>query len=205
MNNKRVIAILIIVIGAVLVGLIIYFTFFYNFGGKKTENITPETTSTTTVEVLPPSKLNTNVKTNTDESKNNQTSTITVSQPAANAEVVAKNFVERFGSWSNQSDEDYLSGLKLISTKSMQKELEAKAAEISKNRGDYNKYMAVISQAAASKTIFIDEKTGKATVDIEVKETSESDGNKQSVVNKKIRLELLKLGKAWKVNAYSWQ
>lgn len=205
MNNKRVIAILIIVVGAILVGLIIYFTFFYNFGGKQVEKTTQENTPTTTVEVLPPSKLNTNVKANTDENKNNQTNTASVSLPAANAEVVAKNFVERFGSWSNQSNEDYLSGLRLISTKSMQTELEIKAAEIDKNRGDYSKYMGVTSQAVASKTVFIDEKTGKATVDIEVKETSESDGNKQSVVNKKIRLELVKLGKAWKVNAYSWQ
>lgn len=205
MNNRKIIGVSLIVGSLIMIGVIIYVIFFYRFGNQTTT--TPGGDNNAPAEVLPPAKLNTNV-TSTVETTGSPTADLTRTKSdeyEVSVGTVAKNFVERYGTWSNQSANEYLAGLNLISTEKMQTWLASRAKELTDNRGDYKKYYITTAQVTGVNEVSTEEAAGKSTMLVDVKYTEEKQGEETKITNRQMKVELIKVASRWKVDFAAWK
>lgn len=121
--------------------------------------------------------------------------------PAANPDEVyvlqvARIFVERFGSYSNQNDNQHITDALAMASERMARWLEtqkiAPGAE----------YQGVVTKVVASSVT--ERSDTRAIVTIDVQQVSEGPGA-SGVIYKSGRVELVKVGAEWKVDGLYWE
>ena len=182
--RQRIFAYTSIIVGLIIV-LILGYLFIQNTGGvrdfvadksNQILNIKPavDKTPTTTVIVVPKA--------------NPLTPEIYVKQ-------LARIFVERFSSYSNQNDNRHIAEVIPLCTKTMVVWLKTQNLQNSLD------YVGVTTRVIASETVKISDTL--ATVNIQVQQEVENKTGKQ-VVQKEGRVELLKENGEWKVDGLYW-
>lgn len=124
----------------------------------------------------------------------------------ANIAVVAKNFAEIYGSYSNQSNYSNLEGALLLASASYR---DALSTTLNQYRLSYQpavEYQGVTTIAINALVESFNETTGKAVVTVKTqrKESSGMQSN-YAVKYQDMRLSLVKEGGFWKVDGASWQ
>lgn len=201
--NKRNLGILVIVIVCALaVGLLVYYLIFYNYqksGVKQTMSPAINTPVATLV-------------TNTPKTENTATGT-TAQVPLSveddiiqqDASQVAKIFVGRFGTYSNQAGVEQFSDLKLFVTAKMQTWVDEQVAKILSGQPDYNIYHVVVTKVVSVNISSLNKTTGTATVVVNARRTDQTGDEAEKITNPEIKLEVVKAGKRWKVDSVVWQ
>lgn len=142
--------IVIILFGLIMLLLIVYFIFFYNFNPQETivnEN-TPAPAAVGKLKIEPTPVKNT-IGTTT-EIKNKP-------QPVSGAEAnkltvkrLAVSFAERYGSFSSQSDYGNIKDLEIFMTEKLNQHFAELLAQLRTNRQDYNTYTGITTKALSS-------------------------------------------------------
>lgn len=123
------------------------------------------------------------------------------SQPLVSAQTTARNFVERFGSFSSDTNYLNIDDVLPLATKALQRRLEDLAAEARENASD--SYYGVSTRAI----IFTVEKEADAAVTMLVttqrQESIDSPAN-TSVRNQQIRVDIVNDGNGWLIDDFAW-
>jgi len=109
---------------------------------------------------------------------------------------VARIFVERFGSYSNQNDNQHIADAMVMATDRMAAWLETQTL------APGVVYSGVITKVVASSVT--KRETDRVEVTIDVQQVSEGEGA-GGVTDKSGRVELLKVGNEWKVDGLYWE
>ena len=110
---------------------------------------------------------------------------------------LARTFVERFGSYSNQNKNRHIEEALLLSTSRMQGWIETQAVDQS------GSYVGATSQVVASEVTSYTE--SKATVTVGVQEVVRRVGGTEERNYKNGRVELVRQGSEWKIDALYWE
>ncbi len=198
-EKRKFILLALIVISAVVIGLIIYFLVFYTFSrNAKNEGPVPQ----------PPPQANlvTNVKNGAGTAATGTpTPATSVDLVQEDVSQVAKMFVERYGTYSNQGGSDQFSDLNLFVTKRMKDWLVANTKEILAGLQSYETSFVVTTNAVTAQILSLDKTAGRATVLVGTKRSEQAGEETPKVTNKNIKVELLKAGGRWKVDSAVWQ
>ena len=201
MNKRNLALLVLIIVCALLIGLLIYYFVFYNFDKSGTKQVSES------VVVTPPATLITN---NPSDTGKIETAIPNSAQLSAedqsvqqDAGQVAKIFVERFGTYSNQAGAEQFSDLSLFVTAKMQTWVNGEVAKIISNQTDYRISHIVRTQAVSSKVSATNSDT--ATVIVGTRRTDQTGDEEPKISNPEIKLEVIKAGKRWKIDSVVWQ
>jgi len=119
---------------------------------------------------------------------------------------VASSFVERFGSYSNQSNYKNLDELNVFMTASMQNWIIRYKEDLKKQNPDINTYYALETKAISTQVRSLDEKAGRGEILVKTQRQE----FKNSITNPRIfyqdiLLNLVKVDNQWKINGAYWQ
>lgn len=200
MNKRNLALLVLIVVCALIIGLIIYYFVFYNFNKAGIKQASEP------VIVLPSATLITN-----KVEKNNQVATttdqaqISVEDQAVqqDATQVAKIFVARFGTYSNQAGVEQFSDLSLFVTAKMQTWVNEQVAKLIGKQADYQTAHVVRTQAVSSRVSASSQTT--ATIIINARRTDQTGDETPKISNPEIKLEVIKVGKRWQVDSVVWK
>lgn len=203
MNKRNLGLLVLIVVCALIIGLLVYYLVFYNYDKKAVkQTMTPAINA-------PVATLITNT------AKTEKTATTTTPQPAPisvqddivqqDAGQVAKIFVERFGTYSNQAGAEQFSDLSLFVTSKMQTWINTQITKIIGAQTDYKTAHVVRTQAVSNNISSLNKDAGTATVMVSARRSDQTGDNAPKVTNPEIKVELLKAGKRWKVDSVVWQ
>ena len=202
--NKKLIGIIIIILGALALVAVIYFVFFFHYGATPVVNNTPTTTPAATVtgptEATVARVISNQVQNATGTTPGSATFSDTYQ---ADFGVVANNFAERFGSYSNQKTLGLSDDLKLITTAKMQSWLTGYYSQL-KSLPSFTEYYSITSKALTNTVNGLDEAGGSATITAQMLRTENKQGIERTF-DQAIKLSLVKEGKRWKVDAAYWQ
>jgi hypothetical protein len=192
--NRRNVGIFFIFLGVVVILLIIYFLFF--FKNKKQEVVetkTPVTNvATTSIVVEPPKTFD--LKPATKEELNEE-----------GVLRLATSFAERFGSYSNHSNFQNMTDLKLFMTERMRKWSEQYVKELALKQTGAAEYFGVTSKTITKKMISFDDAGGKAKALIQMQRREVGAKASASSFGQAIEINLVKEGGTWKVDEARWQ
>ncbi len=118
----------------------------------------------------------------------------------------AKAFVERFGSYSNQSNYGNFSDLEIFMTKSFTDWSVSYVKQLRENAPGYETYYGISTRALTTEVVSFDERLGRAEVNV-LTERSESslEGGNLDPYRQSILLRFLKVGNDWLVDAAYWE
>lgn len=123
------------------------------------------------------------------------------SQPLVSAQTTARNFVERFGSFSSDTNYLNIDDVLPLATKSLQRRLEDLAEEARENASDA--YYGVSTRAI----IFTVEEEAESAITMLVttqrQESIDSPAN-TSVRNQQIRVDIVNDGNGWLIDDFVW-
>ncbi|MFA6304253.1 MAG: hypothetical protein WCV73_04005 [Patescibacteria group bacterium] len=118
---------------------------------------------------------------------------------------VARNFAERFGSYSTDSQMVNLDELGLISTAKMQTTLVLLKTELKKQYDPAKGFYGVSSRALKIAINDLDENQGTAQVTVSLQRSERKDGAVDYVYYQDVVLSLVKSGDVWLVDSAKWQ
>jgi hypothetical protein len=122
-------------------------------------------------------------------------------QHEVSAATVGRIFVERFGSFSSESDYENIDDVMTLATTSLQSRLEDLAETARGERND--EYYGVSTRIITVKTEVATETSARFLITTQREEAIADPGN-TSVRYQDIRVELLKEGDSWLVDAFTW-
>jgi len=204
-TNRKTLGIIIIIIGLIVIGLIIYFGFF-----KTAPETAPTPSATSTVEGQLPTGLQTGTTTPSDKPRNQMTYDISKEKPHEfNANDLAKRamfFSERLGSYSNQSDYGNFTDLKIYMTASFQDWVNKYVATLKSQSSASSGYYGISTKALTTDVKNFDDKAGRAsiTVTTERRESTEKI-NGGTPYQQKIDLDFVKVNGDWLIDRAYWQ
>jgi len=114
---------------------------------------------------------------------------------------VARNFAERYGSFSSDSQFLNLEEVKLISTAKMQIALEQEKLTLNSGQGFYG----VSSKALKTQIVDLNESAGTAQITVSLQRSQRKDGAVDFIYYQNLDLFLIKLGQSWLVDGVDWQ
>ncbi len=126
---------------------------------------------------------------------------VTLKPAEQSAVTVARNFAERYGSFSSDSQFLNLEEVKLISTAKMQIALEQGKAKMITGQGFYG----VSSKALKTEIKNLDDAGGKAKIIVSLQRSERKDGANDYVYYQDLDLSLIKSGESWLVDSANWQ
>lgn len=199
-KNKKIVGITFIVLGLIVIGIILYFTFF-----KKDE--------TSTIIETPPiqtGKLEESAIVALDNlPQNPQVYDISKEEEhifnATDLTKRAKAFAEIFGSYSNQSNYDNFKRAEIFMTKSFSEWVTSYVEQLRENAPSYESYYGISTRALTADLQSFDDELGKAEINIstERKESSATENLEPYLQN--ILLRFLKVNGEWLVDAAYWE
>lgn len=142
----------------------------------------------------------TNTATTTDGAATTVTPSVVPAGPAS-AQTVSRIFVERFGSYSTESDYANVSDVLGLATPALQARLQALAEEARQNAG--GAYYGVSTKVITTKTESENAEVTVIAMTTQRKESFDSPGN-TSVRYQDITLTLKHVGEDWLVDAFTW-
>lgn len=187
--NKKVLYL--VLGGLILIALIIYFIFIYDFnkggkpgtGNEQPGNETPAAVVEAPAPVIPP-------RTSEEQSRDQVTQ-------------LAMSFAERYGSSSNQADFSNLRDLEVFMTSDMQtRTRQYITAEQNKNVSTLD-YKGVTTKAVVVTITSI--KDDSAEVLVKTKRQEENAQGETKDYNQNLKLTMKKVGETWQVDTAVWQ
>lgn len=120
---------------------------------------------------------------------------------------LAAAFAERLGSYSNQSNFENLSDLKVLMTSKMQNWTDDFIAQSKASQGNNAVYFGVTTKAVSSNIITIDEGAGEATVLVSTqrREASGTMSDNVKIYYQDLELKFKKISGEWKVDEATWK
>jgi hypothetical protein len=206
-TNRKSLGVFIIILGLILLGLIIYFSFFY---GAEAPVVTPVDNGGTTIINTLPGGDNTPTTTPGDKPRNYQQYDLSQagSYKSGEADLVktAEAFAERFGSYSNYSNFSNFSDLQIFMTSSMKTWADEYVAGLRAAAKDGDAYYGITTTAITGKASAYDEKAGTAQITISTaRRESIGEGSESSAYNQDIAISLKKVNGEWLVDKAVWQ
>jgi hypothetical protein len=206
-TNRKSLGIFIIILGLILLGLIIYFSFFY---GAKEPVVTPVDNNGTPIINQLPGGDYTPTSTPGDKPRNYQQYDLSQAgsyKPGEDDLVkTAEAFAERFGSYSNYSNFSNFSDLQIFMTSSMKTWADEYVAGLRAAAKEGEAYYGITTNAITGKAIEYNESAGTAKIVITTsRRESASEGLESSAYNQDIELSLKKVNGEWLVDRAVWQ
>lgn len=201
MKTKRLLAILVIILALVILAVIIYFLFFYNFGDDirvflREKEIIKEEEEIEKKQVVKkiPAKEEKVIEASKEEVER------------ANLQKTASSFAERFGSYSNHSDYENITDLKVFMSKKMAVWAD-EFIEESKAEGNYEDvYQGVVTKAVSSEVLSINESLGRAEVLVKTQKIKSSGTTSNTSTGyEDILIIFIKEDGIWKIDSAYWQ
>ncbi len=199
--KRKIIGILIIILGLIAIIGIVYFIFFYNPESITTEN----QTQTVPVNTLTDQK-ETQKKTETKKSTELVVPKEKQETGVDELKRLASAFSERFGSYSNQSNYGNILDLKLFMTSKMKIWADDYVSQaIAKEKNNFI-YYGITTKAVAQEVNQYDPDDGQAEILVKTsrREAIGSTANVASF-NQNVLIELVKEKGSWKVDSAYWQ
>ncbi len=191
--NKKALAL--IAGGLVILALIIYFIFFYNFN-KTEENIDETPGENTTAEP---------VISKTNPSTANPTPRSAEEQSRDSASQLAIYFTERYGTSSTQADFSNLTELEIFMTDAMRDRTRAFVVAERKKVNGAPEYQSVVTQAILADFVTFSEANGTAEGIVKTKRQETDAEAKVSAKDQDLAIVLKKVGSEWKVDQATWK
>lgn len=181
--------------GLVLIGLIIYFIFIYNFNSPQdSKNTTPSTPAQG--EIAAP------VISETSPSSTAAPAAAT-DQSREEAGRLSMAFAERYGSSSSQSDFNNLRDLEVFMTDGMRARSEQYIAT-EQAKPASTSYEGTTTKAVVLNMESFDAAAGIAKVTVKTKRQEKKDGAETRSYDQSLALTLKKVGNEWKVDSAEW-
>lgn len=194
------ILIILLIFAIIIVGVFL----FWLFSAKPTQLVTP--TNQTKDSNLPPSGGKSEVNFNKELEGIKGVELTEEQKTIADLTRFAATFVERFGSFSNESDYENLRDLEVFMTVAMQNWTEGYIKDkLKENELVSSDYYGITTKALATKIIdFIADKEANISVSTQRQESTGSTKNSK-VYYQDILLNLVKVENEWKIDAVYWQ
>lgn len=201
--NRKKLGLLLIIVGAILLGLIIYFAFI-----KKAPSTTPTTPSENPIiGQLPPVE-----PTPTTPGDRPRKTTYDVSKEtphkinAADLEKIAMAFAERFGSFSVDSNYGNFTDLKLSMTESFKNWVDTYVAGLKEKNKNVTGYYGITTSALTTEVKSFNDQAGTAEIVVTTERSeSKEEINGGATYQQKITLKFLKVNNEWLVDEAYWE
>ncbi len=194
--NKKALAL--IVGGIIVIALIIYFVFFFNYNKQTDTNNVGPTGSQTTAEPIIVSN------TATPEIKNGKPrSAEETSRDAANQ--LAIYFAERFGTSSSQADYSNLTELELFMTDALKVKTNDFISTEREKAKEAPAYQSMVTQAVLVDFVTFNEASGSAEGVVKTKRQETKTDGTTSSYDQQLAIALKKVDGQWKVDKADWK
>jgi len=117
---------------------------------------------------------------------------------------VAKNFAERYGTWSTHNKDENFKSAKVYATSKMENIIEDFIVSNEKLSDDYEGYYGVTAKALSVSIISLEDASASLKVSVQQVETSGEDLEKNTNY-KELNLELIKYEDDWFVDDAEWE
>lgn len=202
MRSRRLRAIILIILLtllAILIGVGIYYFFFYGSSNNSVDQATTETEQTETT------TQQNDVQTDQVATQDNQQQPEPTESPEPEpvdtqlrAQQLARVFVERFGTYSNQNNNSHIESVLPMSTQEMQQWIKSQTVD---QKQDYQGQTTNVISTSLSE---IDKEQGEATVMVQVRQISQTTSG-QSNKQREAKVELIQQDNSWLVDGLYWQ
>lgn len=190
--NKKII--IVIIVFAVLILIAFFILWLLGFWQKPT-NTNLNTNKTANVNLVVNTQVNNNV---------NAVSVTSDDKVKAELSRIANSFVERFGSYSNQSNFENVDSLRVYMTDAMTKWSDDFVKAYRKNNPDTSIYFGITTKAISTKLTNFSDKEADFTITTQRKESTGTTDNAK-VYYQDISVKFAKEQGVWKVNEAQWQ
>ena len=204
MGNRKLIGILIIIIGLIALIGIIYVVFFYDFAAKP-EEIGQNNKSTQQSKEIP-------IKKQQQEPPRSAIIAAKISQPdkievkQGDLKRMAAAFAERFGSYSNQSNYGNVRGLKIFMSKKMQAWADDFIEQDRAKKIEANIYYGITTKAIAQEVNKFDENIGQAEILVKAQRREAIGATSNATIfYQDIIVKFIREKDIWKVDQAEWQ
>lgn len=162
-----------------------------NTNTENTTNTNSETNTTTSTD----SQTDTTTNTNSED-----TSNVVLSNQRTSISRAATSFIERYGSYSSDSNFDNIDALDSVMTEDMKKQ----AQNVIKNGLGTTEYYSITTQAVSVNFIdFVEGSTG-ATLEVFTRRTEQKGLNDPTIFSQTARLQLNRVDNQWKIDSFKW-
>jgi hypothetical protein len=207
-NNRRILGIVVIILGILILALVIYLFFFDKPTSPVDRPIEQGQTSTSTLPTTEDTDENIDISTG-DKPRNFQEYDISQEdEHEINEQDLVKTaeaIAERFGSFSNYSNYSNFSDLKIFMTTKMKDWAENYVADLKDSASGYDEYYGVTTVAISSRVKnYIPDQRAVITVTTQRIESG-SQINEGEAYNQDIEITLENQGGSWLVDSAYWQ
>lgn len=204
MNTRKTLAILVIILALIILAVVIYLLFFYNFGEdirifQGQREVLPQGEEKQAEERQIVKRV---VEKEEEVAEPPKEEDIT----RFNLQKTASSFAERFGSYSNHSNYENITDLKVFMSKKMIVWADRFVKE-AREKSDYTDiYQGVVTKAVSSEVKHVNESGGEAEVLVKTQRI-ESSGTMSnfSTEYEDVLIAFVKENGAWKVDSAYWQ
>jgi hypothetical protein len=204
MENRKKIGLLIIAVAVII--LIIIVILFLN--KKKSDSVNELPNLITATSTLPASTPTNSVPTTTPGDRGHEVYDLSKEAPhqldANDASKLATSFVERLGSFSNQSSYGNVTDLKIFMTSDMRDWADKYVAEL-KAQNYSGEYYGITTKVLTTKVLSYDKKAGTAKIEVT---TERQEGRADSLsepYRQNITVELIEKNGEWLVDTAYWE
>ncbi|MEI6529535.1 MAG: hypothetical protein WCN88_04025 [Candidatus Falkowbacteria bacterium] len=204
-TDRKKIGILIIVIGLIIIGLIVYFGFLRKSSPTVIDNtevpeVTGQLPSAPTIGTTTPSDQPRNYQ------KYNAASEATHQINGDDLGKISMSFAERFGSFSNQSSYGNFTDLKILMTDNMKTWADKYVEELKTQPNSSSAYYGIVTDSLTYEVKKFDDAAGQAEILIgtQRRESTEKINGGESY-NQNLSLSLVKVGGEWLFDKAYWE
>jgi cytoskeletal protein RodZ len=204
--NKSLKIALIVVISIILITTIVIFAVVYFTQDRKDQSNTnsvmnvnsSDNTNQSANTNTAGSNTNANSNTNASPTSDVNASTETMLKP------IAKNFTERFGSYSSDSNFENITKLEIYMSASLKKWAEKYVEEQRESMSSDDPYFGITTKALSITVDSVNEESGKAEFTVSTQRNQVKEGEETEVIYQNIKLKFITEDGGWKVNEANW-
>lgn len=205
--DRKYIGFIIIILGLAMLALIVYFVFIHDFSSKmpvsELNNSAAPVQNNLGGSELPANNI---VKSQPITAKNNELTPVKVDIGEESLKQMAGSFAERFGSFSNQSNFENISDLKVFMTGKMASWADNYIAEMAAKREQTDIYYGITTTAVEKDLKSYSDSSGQAEILVKTQRREATGAtNNFTVKYENILITFLKESNAWKVDSAQWQ
>lgn len=199
-KNKQTIGIIFVVLGVIIIGIIVYLTFFKKDDSSMIIETPPiQTERLVESDIIPVDNL----------PQNPQEYDISQEEEhvfnATDLAKRAKAFAEIFGSYSNQSDYDNFKRAEIFMTKNFSEWVDSYVEQLRENAPSYESYYGISTRSLSTELQSFDDDLGRAEINILTERNESSETEDLEPYQQDILLRFLKVNDEWLVDAAYWE
>ena len=206
MNKNLKIALLVAVVLIIITTIVVFLVIFFTAERKDEAN------SNTNVVINTNTTTNQNVNTNSSETNTNSTTsnvnTNFTPTGSTGAETflkpIARNFTERYGSYSNHGDYENITKLEVYMSTTMKKWAEKYVAEEKANSNPDDEYYGITTKALSVTVDSMDEENGTAQFAVSTQRNEAKASEEANIIYQDMKIEFVMESNDWKVNNATW-